>query len=203
LATYSLDDDTFGELIWVTDVPSSGNDPHHIGVSKDGKTLVGGGLLALLKTQDTAFYFDTSNPYRPTFKKSNRAVLSSIADEIRAKPDGGFLITYMGSAVGTSPGRLVETDADFNIIHEWPEDIEGVTGILKKQFTPHGLTVDFEKDIMLTSDFVTPVTILKPSLGIEKADTLRLWKLSSRTILSTIEIPNVCTVALQLHRMRN
>jgi selenium-binding protein 1 len=51
LATYSLDDDTFGTLLWVTDVPSSGNDPHHLGPSLDGKTLFGGGLLSLLKTQ--------------------------------------------------------------------------------------------------------------------------------------------------------
>jgi hypothetical protein len=85
-------------------VPSSGNSPHHLGPSLDGKTLVGGGLLSLLKvliccpllgpiliqtqTQDTAYYFDTTNPYRPSFKKSNRGILSSIVDEIRAKPDG-------------------------------------------------------------------------------------------------------------------
>lgn len=31
LATYSLDDDTFGELINIADVPSSGNEPHHSG----------------------------------------------------------------------------------------------------------------------------------------------------------------------------
>lgn len=51
LATYSLDDETFGTLIAITDVPSSGNSPHHLGPSIDGKTLVGGGLLSLLKTQ--------------------------------------------------------------------------------------------------------------------------------------------------------
>lgn len=39
-------------------------------------------------SQDTAFYFDVSNPYRPAFKKSNRAILSAVTDEIRAKPDG-------------------------------------------------------------------------------------------------------------------
>jgi selenium-binding protein 1 len=59
-----------------------------LGPSTDGKTLIGGGLLSLLKTQDTAFYFDTTDPYKPTFKKSNRALLSSIVDEIRAKPEG-------------------------------------------------------------------------------------------------------------------
>jgi selenium-binding protein 1 len=72
----------------VTDVPTSGNDPHHLGVSHDGKTIVGGGLLSLLKLQDTAYYFDVEDPYRPAFKKSNSGVLASIADEIRAKPDG-------------------------------------------------------------------------------------------------------------------
>jgi len=97
----------------------------------------------------------------------------------------------MGSAVGTSPGRLVETDADFNIIHEWPEDVDGTLNILTEQFSPHGLSIDFEKDIILTSDFVVPLTVLKPSLGAKYANTLRLWNLSTRKILSTITIPDV------------
>jgi selenium-binding protein 1 len=194
--------------LWVTDVPSSGNDPHHLGPSLDGKTLWGGGLLSLLKTQvfstpqskslkiltlsqDTGFYFDTSNPYRPKFLKSNRGILGSIADEVRAKPDGGFFITYMGSAVGTSPGRLIETDANFNIIHEWPEDVEGTLNILEQQFSPHGLSIDWDKKLILTSDFVEPITILKPSLGVRHADTLRLWDLETRKIISTLTIPNV------------
>jgi hypothetical protein len=98
----------------------------------------------------------------------------------------------MGSAVGTSPGRLVETDADFNIIHEWPEDVPSTLNILGEQFSPHGLSIDFKANIILTSDFVVPVTILKPAsiAGIQKANTLRLWELSSRKILSTITIPN-------------
>ncbi|KAB2569882.1 hypothetical protein DBV05_g11466 [Lasiodiplodia theobromae] len=190
LATYSLDDDTFGELISITDVPTSGNSPHHLGPSLDGKTLIGGGLLSLLKTQDTAYYFDTSDPYHPKFLKSNRGILGSITDEIRAKPDGGFFITYMGSAVGTSPGRLVETDADFNIIHEWPEDVPGLLNILGEQFSPHGLSVDWDANIILTSDFVVPLSILKPTLEILRANTLRLWDLQTRTILSTITIPD-------------
>ncbi|KAB8338853.1 hypothetical protein FH972_021797 [Carpinus fangiana] len=185
-----LDDDTFGTLLWITDVPTSGNSPHHLGPSLDGKTLIGGGLLSLLKTQDTAFYFDTTNPYRPTFKKSNRALLASITDEIRAKPDGGFYITYMGSAVGTSPGRLVETDSNFNIIHQWPEDTEGLLNVLGEQFSPHGLTVDFERQIGLTSDFVVPLSILKPTAGVQYANTLRLWNLATHKIISTITIPN-------------
>ncbi|KAK3389537.1 hypothetical protein B0H63DRAFT_518770 [Podospora didyma] len=192
LVTTSLDDATFGTIIDITDVPSSGNSPHHLGPSHDGKLLIGGGLLSLLKTQDTAFYFDVSNPYRPKFDHSNRAILSSIVDEIRAKPDGGFFITYMGSAVGTSPGKLVETDAKGNIVNEWPSvlDVESTLNTLGEQFSPHGLSIDFDKQIALTSDYVVPLSILKPTLGIQRANTLRLWNLSKRSIISTIRIPN-------------
>jgi hypothetical protein len=192
LVTASLDDATFGTIIDVTNVPSSGNSPHHLGSSLDGKTLVGGGLLSLLKTQDTAYYFDVSNPYRPQFKKSNRAILSSITDEIRAKPGGGFYITYMGSALGTSPGRLVETDANFDIINEWPAltDVDSTLNILGQQFSPHGLSIDYNKGLILTSDFVVPLSILKPTTGVQFANTLRLWNLADRKIISTITIPN-------------
>lgn len=46
----------------------------------------------------------------------------------------GFFITYMGSAVGTSPGRLIETDAGGHIIHEWPEDVEGTVSALLSRY---------------------------------------------------------------------
>ena len=104
-----------------------------------------------------------SNPYQPKFLKSDRATLGSIADEVRAKPDGGFYFTYLGSAVGTSPGRLIETDANNNIIHQYPEDVAGTLNVLEKQFSPHGLTVDYKKNILLTSDFIVPLSILKVS----------------------------------------
>ena len=98
------------------------------------------------------------------------------------------------AAAGTSPGRLVETDADFNIIHEWPEvkDLKSTANILGEQFSPHGLTVDYEKQIGLTSDFVVPLSILKPTLGPQFANTLRLWNLKDHSIISTITIPDVC-----------
>lgn len=72
---------------------------------------------------------------------------------------------HSAAAAGTSPGRLVETDADYNIIHEWPEDVAGTLNILGEQFNPHGLSIDWDKELILTSDFFSPITILKPSLG--------------------------------------
>jgi hypothetical protein len=100
----------------------------------------------------------------------------------------------MGSAAGTSPGRIVETDANYNIINEFPAltDVAGNLNVVEEPFNPHGLTVDWNKNIFLTSDFVVPVSILKPSLGIQHDNTLRLWELDTRTIISTITIPNVC-----------
>ena len=97
----------------------------------------------------------------------------------------------MGSAVGTSPGRLIETDENFDIIHEWPEDVDGTLNILGEQFSPHGLSIDWERKVILTSDFVVPLSILKPSLGVLHANTLRLWDLDSRTIIRTLTIPDV------------
>lgn len=98
----------------------------------------------------------------------------------------------MGSALGTSPGRLIETDANFDIIHEWPEDVESTLNILGEQHSPHGLSIDWEKKLILTSDFVEPISILKPIPEIRRADTLRLWDLDTKKILNTITIPQVC-----------
>lgn len=95
------------------------------------------------------------------------------------------------AAAGTSPGRLVETDNNFNIIHQFPEDAAGQANIVKDNFNPHGLSVDFEKNLILTSDFIVPLSILKPSLGKISDNTLRLWNLASRTIISTLTIPDV------------
>lgn len=95
----------------------------------------------------------------------------------------------------------METDAQGNIIHQFPEDIAGTANVLADKFNPHGLSVDWEKDIILTSDFVVPVTILKPTLGKVSDNTLRLWNLSARTIISTITIPNVGHVAITSDRV--
>jgi hypothetical protein len=94
------------------------------------------------------------------------------------------------NTLGTSPGRLVEFDSNFDIIHQYPEDVDGTLNILGSQFSPHGLTVNYEKGIGFTSDFVVPITILKPSLGIQHANTLRFWNLDTYTIISTMTLPS-------------
>ena len=101
------------------------------------------------------------------------------------------ILTDLAAAAGTSPGRLVETDSNYNIIGEFPRDAAGNANILADNFNPHGLTIDWKKNIILTSDYIVPLSILKPSLGIIRDNTLRLWNLEKRTIISTLTIPNV------------
>lgn len=103
----------------------------------------------------------------------------------------GKKLTPRLAAAGTSPGRLVETDNQFNIIAEHPKDVKSNLNILADKFNPHGLTVDWDKNIILTSDFIVPLSILKPSLGKISDNTLRLWNLADRSIISTILIPDV------------
>lgn len=55
LASYSLDDDTFGTLLRVVDVPTSGNSPHHSGMSflRDSTTInIDVGYRCLIGRQD-------------------------------------------------------------------------------------------------------------------------------------------------------
>jgi selenium-binding protein 1 len=65
---------------------ASGNEPHHIGLSRDGSTVACGGLLSVLKGQDEVFFFDVSVPASPRFLASARPPLSSITDEFQALP---------------------------------------------------------------------------------------------------------------------
>ena len=103
------------------------------------------------------------------------------------------------AAAGTSPGRLVETDADDNIIGQHPEDPASNVNILADNFNPHGLTIDWAKNVILTSDYIVPLSILKPSLGIIRDNTLRLWDLTTRSIISTITIPDVSSLQERAH----
>lgn len=64
------------------------------------------------------------------------------------------------AALVTSPGRPVETEADFNVIYNWPEYVDSTLNIFGEQFFPHGFTIDFNEQIALTSDFVVTLSIL-------------------------------------------
>ncbi|HVW30458.1 MAG TPA: selenium-binding protein SBP56-related protein [Polyangiaceae bacterium] len=191
---------TYGKVLSIAPLPKSlptaiplsngaiGNEPHHVGVSADGKTLAGGGLLSILRVQNQNFFWDITNPRAPKFIKANTLpVTASIADEFAAKSGGGFFTTFMGGAAGSAPGRVVEYDASYNEIGEWPL-VPPTDG-----FNPHGIALDEAHNLLLTSDFVCPLHTLNLVQGvvngtIDARGSVRVWNLSQRTITKTIPV---------------
>ncbi len=179
---------TYGRVITTVPLPgpgATGNEPHHVGISADGKVLAGGGLLSVLKGQKEVFFFDISNPITPRFLSSADPPLSSVTDDFYAMPNGGFLVTMMGGPLGHAPGRVAEFDRNLNLVREWPDSPP------EDGFNPHGIAVRPELNLMLTSDFICPSTTLMPMPGgLDLRGSIRVWDLKQRAILRTIPIPN-------------
>lgn len=178
----------YGKVITTKPLPgpgATGNEPHHVGLSRDGKTLACGGLLSVLKGQREIFFFDVSDPAAPQFLSSADPPLSAITDEFYALPGGGFLVTMMGGAEGHHPGRVAEFNKDLQLVRESPRDppMDG--------FNPHGISVRPDINLMVTSDFICPATTLHvvPG-GLDLRGSVRVWDFRARKILRTITLPN-------------
>jgi selenium binding protein SBP56 len=189
LAVVDFDPDSprYGQVITTKPLPEPGavgNEPHHVGLSRDGRTLALGGLLSVLKGQREIFFFDVSSPASPRFITSADPPQSSITDEFYPLTGGGFLVTMMGGPMGHAPGRVVEFDRQLHIVAEHPA-VPPEDG-----FNPHGISVRPELNLMVTSDFICPSTTLDAVPGgLDLRGSVRVWALQERTILKTIEIP--------------
>ena len=185
MSVIDFDEDSkdYGHVLKTVPVPTSGNEAHHMHLSADGNILACGGLLSLLRGQDGIFFFDVSAPENPVFLKSAAAPLSAITDDFYPLAKGGFLVTQMGSNTGGAPGRIAEFDANLTLVKEWPETppTDG--------FNPHGISVRPEANLMVTSDFINPVTTLNAWPGpVELDASVRVWDFKNRTIVRTIPI---------------
>jgi len=174
---------------------SNGNEPHHVGLSRDGRVLACGGLLSVLKGQNEIFFFDVSDPKAPRFVSAANPPLSAITDDFYALPDGGFLVTMMGGANGAHPGRVAEFNSNLELVGEFPENPPD------HGFNPHGISVRPEINRMVTSDFICPTTTLHAVPGgLDLRGSIRVWLFKQRKLLRTIEIPgsNAGTIDVQL-----
>jgi selenium-binding protein 1 len=171
---------------------ATGNEPHHIGLSADGKVLACGGLLSVLKGQKEVFFFDVEDPRDPRFITAADPPLSSITDEFHALPSGGFLVTMMGGPDGHAPGRVVEFDAHLQLVHEYPDQPPA------DGFNPHGIAVRPELNLMVTSDFICPATTLHGSSGIEFRGSVRVWDFEHRRVVRTVAVPGAGTIDIKL-----
>ncbi|MBV8525135.1 MAG: hypothetical protein JOY71_23935, partial [Acetobacteraceae bacterium] len=151
LAVIDFDEDSraYGNVLSTVPLPgpgATGNEPHHVGLSADGRVLGCGGLLSVLKGQKGIFFFDVTDPRKPKFLTAADAPLSSITDEFHALSDGGFLVTMMGGPQGHAPGRVVEFDRNLQLIAEHPRTPP------EDGFNPHGISARPELNLMVTSD---------------------------------------------------
>lgn len=207
LAVINFDQDSgdYGKVIATAPFAApdaSGNEPHHIGLSQDGRVVGCGGLLSILKGQKEIFFFDVSDPRAPKFLSAAKPPLSSITDEFHTLPNGGYLITMMGGPQGHAPGRVAEFDKDLHLLRELPKDppTDG--------FNPHGIAVRPEINLMVTSDFVCPTTTLDSHHGgMDFRGSVRVWDFRKRQILRTAKIEGtVGTIDVKLiphdHRAR-
>lgn len=164
---------------------ATGNEPHHVGLSKDGKVLATGGLLSVLKGQPEVFFFDVSEPEAAKYIASLNPPLSSITDDFEPLPDGGFLVTMMGGPQGHAPGRVVELGQDLKLVTEHPMNPPD------HGFNPHGISVRADLNLMVTSDFICPTSTLDAVAGgLDLRGSIRVWDLKRREIMRTVDIPN-------------
>lgn len=187
----------YGKVLAVSRLPgdgASGNEPHHVGLSRDGRTLACGGLLSVLRGQKEVFFFDVSDPLRPKFLSSVDPPQSAITDEFYPLQEGGFLVTMMGGAEGAHPGRVVEFSKNGSIVAEYPEEPPS------DGFNPHGISVRPEMNLMVTSDFICPSSTLHAVPGnLALRGSVRVWDFRSRKIMRTIKLPNPAgTIDVQL-----
>lgn len=189
LAVVDFDESSagYGRLIRTVPLPgpgASGNEPHHVGVSRDGRILATGGLLSVLKGQKEIFFFDLSDPESPRFLQAADPPLSAITDEFYPLPGGGFLVTMMAGAQGHHPGRVAEFDRDLRLVAEHPARPP------EDGFNPHGISVRPEANLMVTSDFICPSTTLHAVPGDPVLrGGVRVWNFRERRIVRTIAIP--------------
>jgi selenium-binding protein 1 len=81
---------------------------------------------------------------------------------------------------------VVEFDKDLNLVAEHPS-VQPADG----GFNPHGIDVDFSRNLLVTADFVNPVTTLNVIAGgVELRSSLRFWDLGNRTITRSVFLPD-------------
>jgi hypothetical protein len=180
--------DHYGQVLKTVPLAGAGataNEPHHVGLSKNGRVLAAGGLLSVLKGQPEIFFFDVSDPDETRFLSSVNPPLSSITDDFEPLPDGGFLVTMMGGSQGHAPGRVVEFNDDLKLIGEHPKNPPD------HGFNPHGIALRPELNLMVTSDFICPASTLNAVAGgLDLRGSIRVWDMKRREILRTVDIPN-------------
>jgi selenium-binding protein 1 len=168
----------YSKVVHVIPVGSTGNEPHHMGLSPDGNTIVAGGLLS-----GRVFFFDIkSNAARPRLAKifeSSKLGLG-VADEVKPLPGRGVLVSMMGDHHAASPGGMVLFDAKMEMVSRGP------TTPPDKDLNIHDFDTVPAANLLLTTDFVIPHTLIEGAPQVR--ETVRLWDLGNMEIRHTLRV---------------
>lgn len=175
----------FGKVVSVADVPTSGNEPHHVGLNINGTVLGVGGFNSWRFKQPSMYFFDVAtDPAAPRYIKSITPSLGAITDDFFRLPNGGFLVSLMGNTNGGTPGRVAEVDANMNLVAEHPRSNKSIKG-----FNPHGLSMaPASVNRMITLDYVEYRTTFKPSRSVRYRTTARIWDQEKMEIIKVLDM---------------
>eukprot|EP00775_Hariotina_reticulata_P013143 gene13143-13273_t len=188
----------FGKVVSAADVPTSGNEPHHVGLSINGTVLGVGGFNSWRYKQPSVYFFDVaSNPAAPKYIKSITPELGTTTDDLIRLPNGGFLVSLMGNSTevsvdgcvrvtvaGGTPGRVAEIDANLNLVAEHPRSNSNI-----EHFNPHGLSLTpGPLNRMVTLDYVEYGSTFKPASEVKYRTTARIWDQKKREIIKVLDL---------------
>ena len=132
-----------------------GNEPHHVGLSRDGRTLALGGLLSVLRGQDQVFFFDVTRPAPSDVHPLGQSAGRVHHRRVRAaQRTAAFSSRSWAARTAPQPGRVVEYDDDMDFVQTWPATPPD------DGFNPHGISIDEAHNLMVTSDFICPLRTL-------------------------------------------
>jgi hypothetical protein len=188
----------FGDVLSTTLTGFRETEPHHTGLSFDGKTLAAGSLLSIfnpaqIKPPDI-FLFDVgTDPLSPRLKSTITGREGGGTDAFVPFGQSGFLTTLMTNRQGAAEGRIGVIDGDGRLIREvGPSAQDERAG----EFNPHGIAYFKKYDRLVTVDFVALDSLVKTDDPPNPAfrQTVRIYRLSTLEMLKTLELPDALAV---------
>jgi len=162
-----------------TNVSPSGNQPHHIAVSRDGNYVAVGGLLSFTLGKDEVFVFSLQNGNMAFYSSVN--LPGACTDEFHPTNFGKtqFVVSQMCADDGTSPGHLVSWNIITNSYSIWE------TAPLTN-FNPHGGDFNLWGHGFIIADFVLPLSLFSTNFVFR--DTVRYFD-NNGNLLTTFNMP--------------
>ena len=135
-------------------IGQTGNEPHHSGISSDGKYYITGGLLSFLSQNKEVFVWSIPNdPSKgPKFLYA-LDVPGACPDEFLAIGDGKFIVSMMCNENAVSPGDMVVIDAKKGTAVSMLQNASSLV-----DFNPHGFG-RLSNGSIFVGDYIQPLTL--------------------------------------------